>query len=262
MTDRPSLPAILPRSGYDDGPGLVGEREACSALDGRLVVADARSEGGTSMLGHTAFKEYRYDALGRRVWVRARRSPGAGAATRRGPGTRAMRRCVTSRRCGARSGAGARNSPSVGEHPNSDLIAQLCAPPASILANVPLGGFVRSNSSYPQHVIVASIAIAGVSTAGGGLRERACWRVQLLEVVVSPTEDRGVALDRAGMGISGRDVDERAGLRRRERNSPQHLTAKSLKRAHALRAPTVNWMTTGVLVVTSDASDRCADEVA
>jgi len=111
-------------------------------------------------------------------------------------------------------------------------------------------------------VIVASIAIAGVSTAGGGLRERACWRVQLLEVVVSPTEDRGVALDRAGMGISGRDVDERAGLRGRERNSPQHLTAKSLKRAHALSAPTVNWMTTGVLVVTFDASDRGADEVA
>jgi len=49
------------------------ERVSYYALDGRLVAADARSGGGTYSLGHTAFEEYRYDALGRRVWVRARR---------------------------------------------------------------------------------------------------------------------------------------------------------------------------------------------
>ena len=37
------------------------------------MAADARSGGGTYSLGHTAFEECRYDALGRRVWVRARR---------------------------------------------------------------------------------------------------------------------------------------------------------------------------------------------
>ena len=37
--------------------------------------ADARSVafGGTALAGHTAFEEYRYDALGRRIWTRARR---------------------------------------------------------------------------------------------------------------------------------------------------------------------------------------------
>ena len=54
-------------------PTQYSERVSYYALDGRLVAADARSGGGTSMLGHTAFEEYRYDALGRRVWVRARR---------------------------------------------------------------------------------------------------------------------------------------------------------------------------------------------
>ena len=54
-------------------PTQYNERVSYYALDGRLVAADARSGGGTSMLGHTAFEEYRYDALGRRVWVRARR---------------------------------------------------------------------------------------------------------------------------------------------------------------------------------------------
>jgi YD repeat-containing protein len=49
------------------------ERVSYYALDGRLVAADARSGGGTYSLGHTAFEECRYDALGRRVWVRARR---------------------------------------------------------------------------------------------------------------------------------------------------------------------------------------------
>src|SRR6185437_6667367 len=44
------------------------ERVSYYALDGRLVAADARSGGGTYSLGHTAFEEYRYDALGRRVW--------------------------------------------------------------------------------------------------------------------------------------------------------------------------------------------------
>ncbi|MGH7624321.1 MAG: hypothetical protein ACREOJ_03275, partial [Gemmatimonadaceae bacterium] len=54
-------------------PTQYTERVSYYALDGRLVAADARSGGGTYMLGHTAFEEYRYDALGRRVWVRARR---------------------------------------------------------------------------------------------------------------------------------------------------------------------------------------------
>jgi RHS repeat-associated protein len=44
-------------------------------VDGKLVAADARSVamGTTTLQGHTAFEEYRYDALGRRIWVRARR---------------------------------------------------------------------------------------------------------------------------------------------------------------------------------------------
>ncbi|MGH2466410.1 MAG: hypothetical protein ACRDGL_01570, partial [Candidatus Limnocylindrales bacterium] len=54
-------------------PSQYTERVSYYALDGRLVAADARSGGGTYLLGHTAFEEYRYDALGRRVWVRARR---------------------------------------------------------------------------------------------------------------------------------------------------------------------------------------------
>jgi RHS repeat-associated protein len=60
-------------TGRTGNPIQYTERVSYYALDGRLVAADARSGGGTYMLGHTAFEEYRYDALGRRVWVRARR---------------------------------------------------------------------------------------------------------------------------------------------------------------------------------------------
>ncbi|MEO6982415.1 MAG: RHS repeat-associated core domain-containing protein, partial [Edaphobacter sp.] len=51
------------------------DRVSYYSVDGKLVAADARSvaDGGTALRGHTAFEEYRYDALGRRVWTRARR---------------------------------------------------------------------------------------------------------------------------------------------------------------------------------------------
>ncbi|MGH7635103.1 MAG: hypothetical protein ACRENC_15315, partial [Gemmatimonadaceae bacterium] len=42
-------------------PSQYNERVSYYALDGRLVAADARSGGGTYLLGHTAFEEYRYD---------------------------------------------------------------------------------------------------------------------------------------------------------------------------------------------------------
>lgn len=56
--------------------GALSERASYFAADGTLRAADARSivivnEFGTEY--RMAFEEYRYDALGRRVWVRARR---------------------------------------------------------------------------------------------------------------------------------------------------------------------------------------------
>ena len=54
-------------------PTQYDERVSYYSLDGHVVAADARSGGGTTQVGHTAFEEYRYDALGRRVWTRARR---------------------------------------------------------------------------------------------------------------------------------------------------------------------------------------------
>ena len=52
------------------------ERISYYGVDGRLAAADARAAGnpGTGIVGHTAFEEYRYDALGRRVLSRARRT--------------------------------------------------------------------------------------------------------------------------------------------------------------------------------------------
>ena len=51
------------------------DRVSYYSVDGKLVAADARSVamGTTTLQGHTAFEEYRYDALGRRIWVRPRR---------------------------------------------------------------------------------------------------------------------------------------------------------------------------------------------
>ncbi|HEY0017785.1 MAG TPA: RHS repeat-associated core domain-containing protein [Longimicrobium sp.] len=50
------------------------ERASYYAADGTLVAADQRtSAGGEGTPLHTVFEEYRYDALGRRVWTRARR---------------------------------------------------------------------------------------------------------------------------------------------------------------------------------------------
>src|SRR6185437_8428913 len=46
VTDPPSLSAILPRSGCDGGPGLVGERAACGAHDGVEGGAGAGGDGG------------------------------------------------------------------------------------------------------------------------------------------------------------------------------------------------------------------------
>jgi RHS repeat-associated protein len=51
------------------------ERVSYYGVDGRLAAADARAAGnpGTGIVGHAAFEEYRYDALGRRIMARARR---------------------------------------------------------------------------------------------------------------------------------------------------------------------------------------------
>ena len=56
-------------------PEQYQDRVSYYSVDGKLVAADARSVafGGTALAGHTAFEEYRYDALGRRIWTRARR---------------------------------------------------------------------------------------------------------------------------------------------------------------------------------------------
>ena len=56
-------------------PERYQDRVSYYSVDGKLVAADARSvaNGGTALRGHTAFEEYRYDALGRRIWTRARR---------------------------------------------------------------------------------------------------------------------------------------------------------------------------------------------
>jgi RHS repeat-associated protein len=53
--------------------GLYDERVSYYTLDGHLVAADARSATSGANTGHTAFEEYRYDALGRRIWIRVRR---------------------------------------------------------------------------------------------------------------------------------------------------------------------------------------------
>jgi len=56
-------------------PLQYNERVSYYGVDGRLAAADARAAGnpGTGIVGHAAFEEYRYDALGRRVMARARR---------------------------------------------------------------------------------------------------------------------------------------------------------------------------------------------
>lgn len=56
-------------------PAQYNERVSYYGIDGRLMAADARSVafGGTALAGHTAFEEYRYDALGRRVLAHVRR---------------------------------------------------------------------------------------------------------------------------------------------------------------------------------------------
>jgi RHS repeat-associated protein len=56
-------------------PEQYQDRVSYYSVDGKLVAADARSvaNDGTALRGHTAFEEYRYDALGRRIWTRARR---------------------------------------------------------------------------------------------------------------------------------------------------------------------------------------------
>ena len=57
-------------------PVQYNERVSYYGVDGKLAAADARAAGnpGTGIVGHTAFEEYRYDALGRRVISRARRT--------------------------------------------------------------------------------------------------------------------------------------------------------------------------------------------
>jgi RHS repeat-associated protein len=56
-------------------PVQYNERVSYYGVDGRLAAADARAAGnpGTGIVGHAAFEEYRYDALGRRIMARARR---------------------------------------------------------------------------------------------------------------------------------------------------------------------------------------------
>jgi RHS repeat-associated protein len=54
-------------------PAQYNERVSYYGVDGRLVAADARSAVGGTLVGHTAFEEYRYDALGRRILARVRR---------------------------------------------------------------------------------------------------------------------------------------------------------------------------------------------
>lgn len=50
------------------------ERASFYAADGQLVAAELRvSAGSAGTLLHNVFEDYRYDALGRRVWTRARR---------------------------------------------------------------------------------------------------------------------------------------------------------------------------------------------
>jgi RHS repeat-associated protein len=65
-------------------PQQYNDRISYYGVDGKLVAADARSAVGGTLTGHTAFEEYRYDALGRRVLARVRRwcsdEPGAGNA--------------------------------------------------------------------------------------------------------------------------------------------------------------------------------------
>ncbi len=68
-----NLHAMLTVNG--GSPEQYQDRVSYYSVDGKLVAADARSVafGGTALAGHTAFEEYRYDALGRRIWTRARR---------------------------------------------------------------------------------------------------------------------------------------------------------------------------------------------
>ena len=56
-------------------PAQYNERFSYYSVDGKLAAADARSAAnpGTGIVGHAAFEEYRYDALGRRVLARVRR---------------------------------------------------------------------------------------------------------------------------------------------------------------------------------------------
>jgi RHS repeat-associated protein len=63
---------------------LVGpkiERASYYGADGRVRATDSRTSYGALVTWTRAFEEYRYDALGRRIWVRSRKSCYTGTAT-------------------------------------------------------------------------------------------------------------------------------------------------------------------------------------